>query len=584
MYSRRYIELCSTYRDRTRYPNPSQFMVDLSPSGRLGASSAKDPTYNGVMVYPPSNDNPAIANASFGYMYAPVTDGSLAPSEYTVSLLPVSATANGDTAPIPLSPDPNAYVGKTLELVVKTGGATTEHEYRTITDYERTPAQELLTGLVDGTAIAATDIALTTATVDCDIDGFFNGWTVEFVDTTDTDLLGVTRTVSYYRAIDRRVFFNEPIEGLTLTAGDEVALKTDVYKVTLQTPFTVGALPTLDGSCEQAANTTYRIRNSVPRIEGTLAAGSTNTVTLPASVGTSDFTDSLIWITSDPVVASGTLASATATTFTLPAGFANQFADNFMNGMTIEITSGAFDGAKHYIVDYDNGTLTGTVSPPWDSSAGTPGTATFIVTQPHPNNYSLIREYNPTTRVGTISRTFTYTNLTGTVTPYAVDGSTTFEILQFNTDNYNSLDYTTSVVASQQSICYELELNSLILPNVPLRSGIGDTIAFYPYVYVELSSVMQGASTSDLYSNNPNAKKMMFRAPIIHNYRLNEQKYVVTDGHGMVQTVKFSPNDAFQFSVYLPNGDLFMTDADFTSPNEPNPALQISACFSIRRL
>ena len=53
----------------------------------------------------------------------------------------------------------------------------------------------------------------------------------------------------------------------------------------------------------------------------------------------------------------------------------------------------------------------------------------------------------------------------------------------------------------------------------------------------------------------------------------------------MVQTLKFKPNDNFKFGVYLPNGDPFKTiEEDTTSPLKPNPLVQISAVFSLKRL
>ena len=53
----------------------------------------------------------------------------------------------------------------------------------------------------------------------------------------------------------------------------------------------------------------------------------------------------------------------------------------------------------------------------------------------------------------------------------------------------------------------------------------------------------------------------------------------------MVQTVKFKPNDSFSFGVYLPNGSLFTTIAqDSSSPQKPDPLVQVSALFSLKRL
>jgi len=584
-YTKRYIEVSSAYRDRSRYPNPAQFTVELSLTGqKITALRSKDPVYQSATIYPPPNESDSITYDSTGYVFGQTINGGLDPSDRIVSILPVVQNDNNELSIIPLSDLDNAYVGDTFQLVEKVGAPTTTNEFRTITDYQVVTDQQLLTALVDGTAISATDIALTGATLAGDIDNFFVGWTVEFVSTTDPNLLGVTRTIAYYRAVDRRIFFSEPIEGVTITAGDEIALKTDVYQVTLDTPLSVGALPDLANSIEIASNATYRIRGAAQQTQGTLTTATTSTFTLPASVGTIDYTGGMLWITSDPVVASGTLSATAAGTFTLPGSFAGVFPDDFLNNMQINITGGAFADTTYTIRDWVNGTLTGTVQPLWDASGGSPGAVTFTITQPYPDNYHLITSYNTTTRVGTVTPQFSYTNQQGKVTIYSPTSSDTFEILQFTSDNYHPLDYTGSVVSQQQVVCFEIQLISLTLPTIPLTSGYGGNILKnYPYVYVEFKSIMQGSSHTDFYSNNPHAHNMMFRAPVIE-YTDSGQDFLTLDGHGMCQTLKFSPNDAFLFSVYLPGGDLFMTDADFLSPSTPDPKKQITACFSIQRM
>ena len=61
------------------------------------------------------------------------------------------------------------------------------------------------------------------------------------------------------------------------------------------------------------------------------------------------------------------------------------------------------------------------------------------------------------------------------------------QLLTFDRDNEQPLNYTGSTVSQNQMVCYEVELISLILPNLPLDNTIGGLIAFYPYLYVELS-------------------------------------------------------------------------------------------------
>jgi hypothetical protein len=132
-----------------------------------------------------------------------------------------------------------------------------------------------------------------------------------------------------------------------------------------------------------------------------------------------------------------------------------------------------------------------------------------------------------------------------------------------------------------------VELISLILPNLPLDNNIGGLIAFYPYLYVELSNVTAPSSGTPgiIYSNNPNAKRALFRVAIDDTPTPVISKFIKVDGDGAVQTVKFKPNDNLKIRVYLADGTLFETQTkDTTPPSFPDPFVQISAEFSIRRL
>ena len=474
---------------------------------------------------------------------------------------------------------------------------TEYHEFSKIVGYEVVPDYTYITAAVTATDILTTSVALNTT---CDIENFFTGWTVEFTSATDPDLVGITRTVEYYRAFDKRIFFDEPILEATITAADTVALKTDLYQVRVDVPFSIGALPTIDNLCEDDNNIVYRVRSgsvSTPLTQGTLAGvNTTTTVELPVSVGTANYTGTTLWITSDPILIDNSLVATSSVnaggvqvqgTFTLPAA-ASIFPDDFLNNMTLNITSSVdFIDRSYIITSWDNATLTGTVDPSWTSVIGTSpaGGDDFTITQPNPSQYRLITSYDTTTRIATVDKPFSYTNVSGTTTSYVPTVGTTFEILQFSHDNYHELDYPHSMVSQQQAHCYEISLITLTLPNVELLTGIGGKISEYPYVYVEFRSVTQGTSAYDFNSNNPIvSKNIMFRAPVIYNYRPEIAKFVVLDGHGMCQILKFKPNDAFKFSVYLPNGELFTTAGDYLPPSEPNPLLQVTACFGVKRI
>ena len=161
------------------------------------------------------------------------------------------------------------------------------------------------------------------------------------------------------------------------------------------------------------------------------------------------------------------------------------------------------------------------------------------------------------------------------------------EILSFSYDNFNPFTYTGSLVSQQDMVCYEVELINLILPNEVLAVGEGGRIAFYPYVYVQISNVSAscGGLKNIIYSNNPNSVNAIFRVPIDDVINPIISTFIKVDGDGMVQTIKFKPNDNLYFSVFLSNGELYKTVLpEYYSPSLPNPASQISASFSIRRL
>ena len=170
--------------------------------------------------------------------------------------------------------------------------------------------------------------------------------------------------------------------------------------------------------------------------------------------------------------------------------------------------------------------------------------------------------------------------------PYSLTGNS-LELLSFSRDNETPLNYTGSTVSQNQMVCYEIELISLILPNKPLDNTIGGLIAFYPYLYVELTNATapSGGTPGIIYSNNPNAHKALFRVAIDDTPTPVISKFIKVDGDGAVQTVKFKPNDNLHFRVYLQNGTLFATqEKDTAPPAEPDPFVQISAEFAIRRL
>jgi hypothetical protein len=186
------------------------------------------------------------------------------------------------------------------------------------------------------------------------------------------------------------------------------------------------------------------------------------------------------------------------------------------------------------------------------------------------NELRRIVNYDTTTNIATVSPGFT-----------SSPASMAYELLSFSYDNHNCFVYTGS--AQNEPITYSITLKSLILPNLELKSGYGGKIWKYPYVYVELSSI--NSSTNNLISStNPNATRMLFKASVGNFDMTRPVNYVLLKGDEMTQRVKFQIETNFNFSIRLPNGDVFETELqDTIAPAAPNPLVQISTLFEIMR-
>ena len=203
-----------------------------------------------------------------------------------------------------------------------------------------------------------------------------------------------------------------------------------------------------------------------------------------------------------------------------------------------------------------------------------------------------------TPTINEIRRVISYEGLTNlaTVTPPfstvpptdpALPDAQQIELLQFTVDSFRPFRYSGSIVSQQDLVCYEIELLNLVLPNLTLAVQGGGRTAFKQYLYVELSNVSTAGGTTpySIYSNNPSSTRMVFRAAIDDVPNPLISGFIKIDGDGMVQTLKFKPNDNLRMSVRMQDGEPYrVTRPDRPPPFEPDPSVQISALFSIRRL
>jgi hypothetical protein len=197
------------------------------------------------------------------------------------------------------------------------------------------------------------------------------------------------------------------------------------------------------------------------------------------------------------------------------------------------------------------------------------------------NDFRLIRDYQGSTRTATVTEPFSYNIQTASIT---AGNTLNWEILRYARDEYTPINGLVNTPGHKLDCCYEIELISLLLPNKTLKTGNGNRIAFYPYVYVQFSDPTQNAPYL-IDSNNPNATHILFKVPIDNVNQPDRAAFVSLRAGGMVQTVPFKLFDRFRFTVWMYNGEVFEVNEEDTMP--PIPAdfsIQVSATFSLRRM
>jgi hypothetical protein len=155
------------------------------------------------------------------------------------------------------------------------------------------------------------------------------------------------------------------------------------------------------------------------------------------------------------------------------------------------------------------------------------------------------------------------------------------EIHLNNNENFNPIIYNLDSTSNNQPSCHELQLLSLTVPNLHLiTTGYNGNIEDYPYVIVTLSNINSGKSVN-IFSNNINTYNSTFICPTSVG---NDSTPWINLSCLMVQTLKFKLGDDLRFSIKLPNGEILKYGTDTFSPNPPNPFIQVSALFAIKKL
>jgi hypothetical protein len=540
MSNTRYIEVCSSYRDRNRWPLPSEFEMPIGQSGTRGKLDAIDPVSNATPMAKWQVDRFDTTNTTI------------------VGPTPITFT---------VSPNTNSITNSSGRLVVM---ATADNPQRAENYYSKVVA------IVDATSPGANerrrvetyvylDKGLAEFTFDLPFSTEITSFKLE--DPTST---GTTGTVA-----DPKVFFvPSGLEGRNAYNNKFLYNETDGSSFLIDDYSEHTHLLTLNDSTVDTTNwagNVLSIRKELPLLYGKFdftVPGSTESRTsfiLPPTNNLTDLTgDFLERINIDSVQSesrriskyvnvTGTLVSVTGSQIVLDINASNT---ESYTGLYIRI---ALATPNYVLVTaYDQTTRTATVTSFTGAAAG--------------DAYSI--------RSGLVSPPFS----TPISTVPADDEY--YTIMQFTRDNMNPFTYTGSTLSQQEMVCYEVSLVDLILPNIILDASVGARIAFYPYVYVEMTNVSAAGAgvINTIYSNNPNSRRMLFRVPIsdIRNPLISP---FIKINSSMTQTIKFKPNDNLKFAVYFPDGEVFKTlQTDSYSPHNPNFLVQISALFSIKRL
>lgn len=268
-------------------------------------------------------------------------------------------------------------------------------------------------------------------------------------------------------------------------------------------------------------------------------------------------------------------------------------------------------GENRPIAGYDGDTCMITVDPPFsgswavndlyeirkdpnvfmNSTTNLITTNTILITSPP--SPDLVGKYVRITDLSSpmyneVRRITAYDVLTSTASVYPVFvgplpsvANTTFEILYFSYDNSYFINMISNCRLDRGM--YEIELRSIIIPNVNILTGYGGRLVSYPYIYIEFGNLSNGVNNI-LISNNPAATKVLFKVPTYDIQPRVNSNFLKIDRTNMPQVIHFNPYEDYYFKILMPNGEPFLIAPDNFSPLPPNPELQISVTFMVNKI
>ncbi len=584
-----YLEIDSTYRDRKRFPNPGQFDVIISQSGRKDKINAIDPVSlaSPIRTYIPNGL--VTTSFPFGHMYI---DDSISYTGF--SYIPINSTNSENSFILAIPSISNYYVSKLSNY------------YRTckIGFYSIINPQFITQNPVFTITIQTWDY-LTTSFVNVDGNIFtpniiidnqqVDYFRISFNESIDIDLYNTVCGVIFNISTDYT-------NGTVFIPDGEIS--SQIYKnwyIYNETTHESSIILAYDGtnSCASIEQRSFDISGYINLQTFPVATPYVTdiTVTLNNIIG-NNYTEikngSVLYLTNYvdpfyPIIVLNIISYNYTKTIDCVLRFIAPFTEFYDNPLE----------NKHifYLFNEKNWKLHHTISlrkelPISDSTFGINSTNINVNlsldSSRNVNDY--INSFIRITQVGSnkqqnrIIKTYSgYPDFTAMLdsplisAPMAGD---TYEILPFTRDNFNPFNYNGTLLS--QDVCYEIQLINLIIPNVSMKQG-GRPVS-YPYFYVELEQYDSGIPNT-IYSNNPNSFRKLFKVPITDISIPYVNSFLTFDKSSMLKIIKFNPNKNFRFGVYLHDGRIWEPEEiDTNSPTIPNPNLQTSALFLLRRI
>ena len=161
-----------------------------------------------------------------------------------------------------------------------------------------------------------------------------------------------------------------------------------------------------------------------------------------------------------------------------------------------------------------------------------------------------------------------------------LQNSYNWEILNYNRDGVKSIKYPGDSNTNYEHIF--ISLDSIVIPNVLLKTYLADKTIFNSYFYVELKNT--DSDIKNKIFGNSIVNSALFKVSTDNIPDLDKLNFCRLFGDGMEQKFQINEKKDISFKLLLSNGDVCIPDlSDITPPANPDKNLQISALFKIRK-